>query len=897
MNENNIGSEKPTNGKKLKYVPKRIPSATVRNQSNNETSAQRKASDTSVHTDVIKRNNTGTIPPQGEDPKRQGNPKKKKKHSRGFLIFKKFVTVLMTTLLSLFLIMIITGTIVATALTVYVLDFMEETVGVTFQELEQGYNTYFYATDNSGEKVVLKQLKTDVQRIPVTIDQIPQNVRNAFVDTEDERFYSHDGVDYKRTFTAFLNMFIHIYNTDQGGSTITQQLVKNITGDNEQSPSRKIREIFRAMQLEKKYSKDQILEQYLNYIGFGGPINGIELASIRYFGKDVSELSTAEAASLAAIPKSPNEYGPFVYETDENTGEVLVDGKVNNHQRQRYVLWQIYKNGALTYDEYQKCLNEQLIYTDSDEYKKLHPENEAKDLEDEQSVYSWPVDAAMYEVADYLSKMYNIDTDEAINRINKGGYQIYLTVDLNMQDYVDKKFSDISNLMNPDSVRKWSDLDGDGNQDEVLPQAGFIAMNYKGEIKAIGGAIGEKTESLAWSYATREKRQVGSTMKPVSTYGLALLNDTIHWGSYYTDKTYMDIGGEPWPTNYSTDGSFSVSGESIPIYKAIQKSYNTIPAKLCIDLTPKAVYKFCTENLGMDLAEEDEDYSPLSVGALTYGITIENLVGAYLPYGNGGTHYNPHIVSRVEQGNHTLIYDNDGAPHQAVDSQTAWVMNRLLKYVVDTGTGTAAKLSAKEVCGKTGTTNDWKDLTFVGLTPDFISGVWIGYKVPDTLPSSLKSAQVWQNIIGEYANTYSGQDKFTPDPNVVEAPVCSSTGKIASSSCPKGITGYWKTSNAPVCKGGNYSSSKDESSDGGQQEATSAGSNDNQSATSATSNGSGGNNSNSNSSSSSSSNSSNEQTPTENNNPSPDNNNSASQNGGAAQQPATSGGGDAAAAQ
>lgn len=201
---------------------------------------------------------------------------------------------------------------------------MEETTGVTLQELESGSNTYFYGfktNEKTGDKepYVIKSHEVGVQRIPVSIDQIPQHVRDAFTCTEDERFYSHDGVDYKRTFSAFLNMFIHIYDTEQGGSTITQQLVKNLTGDEENSPQRKIREIFRAMQLEKNYSKDEILEEYLNYIGFGGPINGIQLASIRYFGKEVSEIDTAEAAALAAIPKSPNYYGLNFKSYDDET--------------------------------------------------------------------------------------------------------------------------------------------------------------------------------------------------------------------------------------------------------------------------------------------------------------------------------------------------------------------------------------------------------------------------------------------------------------------------------------------------------------------------------------------------------------------------------------------------
>lgn len=234
-----------------------------------------------------KRNNEPTRQQAYPDdmPVRRQAPKKKKKKNIFLFILKKLFACIATTLLSLFLIIIITGTIVATALTVYVMDFMDESSSITLAELESGSDTYFYGqeVDENGElqDVVLKQLKTDVQRIPVSIDKIPQHVRNAFVYTEDERFYLHDGVDYKRTFSAFLNMFIHFYDSEQGGSTITQQLIKNLTGDDEKTPQRKIREIFAAMQLEKTYSKDEILEEYLNFIGFGGPINGIQLASLR----------------------------------------------------------------------------------------------------------------------------------------------------------------------------------------------------------------------------------------------------------------------------------------------------------------------------------------------------------------------------------------------------------------------------------------------------------------------------------------------------------------------------------------------------------------------------------------------------------------------------------------
>ena len=369
--------------------------------------------------------------------------KKKKKHSKGFIIFKKLMTVIATTLLSLLLVIIITGTIVSTALTVYVLNFMDDSTSITLQQLESGSDTYFYSTTKNAagedEYKVLHENKNNFQRLPVSIDKIPQHVRNAFVYTEDERFYVHDGVDYKRTFSAFLNMFLHFYDTEQGGSTITQQLIKNLTGDNERSPQRKIREIFSAMQLEKSYSKDEILEEYLNYISFGGATNGIQLASIRYFGKNSEELTIPEAAVLAAIPKSPEDYGPFAYyhQDDDLTKPLVIDGRANNKPRQEYVLYKLYENGAITYDEYQEYIVTPLIFTDSEEYLKEHPEAEAQEMEDKQKAYSWILDAAYFEAQEIFKEKFNItDDDVARAKIDNGGYKIYLSYDENMQEYV-----------------------------------------------------------------------------------------------------------------------------------------------------------------------------------------------------------------------------------------------------------------------------------------------------------------------------------------------------------------------------------------------------------------------------------------------------------------------------
>lgn len=749
--------------------------------------------------------------------RRQAPKKKKKKKKNIFLvILQKLFACIATTLLSLFLIIIITGTIVATALTVYVMDFMDESSSITLAELESGSDTYFYGqkVNENGEleDVVLKQLKTDVQRIPVSIDRIPQHVRNAFVYTEDERFYLHDGVDYKRTFSAFLNMFIHFYDSEQGGSTITQQLIKNLTGDDEKTPQRKIREIFAAMQLEKTYSKDEILEEYLNFIAFGGPVNGIQLASLRYFGKNVEELTVPEAAVLAAIPKSPEFYGPFVeyYDEDDN---LTVDGRANNKTRQEYVLWQMYDNGGITYDEYQEYLVADLLYTDSPEYRKLHPELDLQEEETKQNAYTWEVDAMMYEAAGYLMEMYNIDEQEAINRINKGGYRIYSTLDKPMQNYIEEKFSNINNIVSEGWVKRWVDLDGDGKyeDDETLPHIAFVALRYDGSVMAQIGNWGEKKGSLVTNYANREPRQVGSTMKPVATYGLGIESNHIHWGSVYRNlplEHIKDDQGNAWPFNY---GRTRGDGSSNKIYYYLQQSFNTVPAQLCDELTPEAVFKFCTENLGMKLDDADKAHSPLALGSLTYGVTLQNLVNAYIPYGAHGIYNEAHIISKIEDANGQIIVDNINGrnTHQAVSDETAWVMNRLIKNVVDNGTGTDARLWNKTVVGKTGTTENWYDLAFVGLTRDFASGITIGYKEYNdalSLPEALSSANIWNTIIGEYANTMfpdTGVD-FDPVDTVIAAPMCSATGMIATQYCPKGATGYWKSTHAPYCDGNHY---------------------------------------------------------------------------------------------
>ncbi|MBP0974045.1 MAG: transglycosylase domain-containing protein [Oscillospiraceae bacterium] len=740
---------------------------------------------------------------------------KKKSHSKTWKVVKKLFSILFSTFLSIFLICIITGTIVATAAAIYVLDFAQEASTITLEEMELAYNTNVYGYDEEGNLVTLYQVKNEVQRIPVSIDEIPQHVLDAFVYTEDERFYTHDGVDYRNTIAAMFNLVLHFWDSERGGSTITQQLIKNVTGDDEESPSRKIREIFRAMTLEKNYPKDKIIETYLNYIGFGGAANGVQMASIKYFGKNVDELDVAEAAVLAAIPQSPETINPFAGYTDDETGEWVASGRTRNRERQEYVLYQMYSNGALSYDDYQAAMTEHLIFADTDEYKQLHPDWNAKEYDPNEAATSWTIDAAIYEVEDYLMETYSIDRKEALHRINTGGYQIYTTIDPKMQAYCEEKYLSLDNLISTkNSARYTKDTNKDGEINEedepVYPQSAFIAMNYEGEILACVGAIGEKEGALIMNYATMEPRQPGSTIKPLCGYGYGIYSGEFHWGSMIKDYGIELPNGDIWPHNYSMNSEVeNYSGKELSMYYGLMKSLNTISARLVDALTPEAVYDFATNKMGLKLTEldskgnTDKALSPLSVGALTYGVTVENMVNGYIPYGNGGWMYEGHIVSRLEQGNHELIYENKGNPYEAVDERTAYIMNRMMKNVVSAnGTAGAAQLSNKEVVGKTGTTQNWDDLWFIGLTPDFVSGAWIGYIERQKLDTSISSARMWYNIIGEYADAIESDAEFpVPEEGIVEAPICTNTGLIAGKSCPKGEIGYWKDDNAPVCTG------------------------------------------------------------------------------------------------
>ena len=707
--------------------------------------------------------------------------------------------------------MIITGTIVTTALTVYVIEFMDNTSAINIEQIENITSSYIYqknAETKEYELVYYAKPDNNEVHLATEIDKIPQHVLDAFIYTEDKQFYNHNGVDFKRTFVAFANELTKAFSSGrQGGSTIPQQLIKNVTGDDKQTWDRKLREIFNAMHLEKKYTKDDILMAYLNYIPFGQSeenynIYGVKAASIAFFGKEPADLTIAEAATLAAIPKATSTYNP------------LKNFESNQIRAKGYVLMQMFDNGVISPIEYEEALSEQILVVNSPGFSEKYPNRLRLNPDDgfkNPEVTTYAIDAAIYEIADYIAAEKEISWSDAKDDFMNGGYTLYLTVDTGMQNYVEAKYADRSSVWKGQGGTHTYTRGGETYKEQL--QSGFVAMDYNGRILCAVGGIGEKTESLSLNRATRVTRSVGSTIKPVSSYGYALENDVITWSSVYKD-TPLTVDGQKWPSNYTEAGRGGWSNSAMKVYDALRYSKNTIPAQIVNNAGTQTVFDFCTKKLHLKLLDyvtlddgsvrSDITLSALAVGGMTYGIPLANLANAYMPYGNGGLYYKSHIIGKIiDSTTGNVIFDDEKqAPEQAVSAETAYVMNKLLQKVIsDSGsTGTAARLSKKTVVGKTGTSSDWWDIVFVGLTEDFVSAIWMGYD--NNAEYHGNSAAMWKKVIGDYANNLDTGAKYPENENVIAARFCTaSNGLIASSSCPhkSGAVGYFKSTNAHYC--------------------------------------------------------------------------------------------------
>ena len=693
---------------------------------------------------------------------------KKKRGKQRFL--KMFLTVM--------LVGIITVSIVAGSFLVYAFTMVDGTMDVDLNDLELNFTTAIYVEDKaSGEFVEYQRLHGEFNRIWVPYneteakktdnaeyDGIPQQLVDAFVAIEDKRFHTHYGVDWKRTFGAVINTVIPIYSSKQGGSTITQQLVKNLTNDRDQSAMRKVREIMRARHLESEYSKSTILECYLNTIPLGHGLYGVEVAANYYFGKSVDELTLLECASLAAITK-----GPSIYDPEDNPE--------NNKQRRETVLDFMLEQGYITKEQHEAVLKEELNLVASRENL------------NETEVNNYFVDALIANVTNDLMDKYGWDKAHASENFYSGGYKIYTTLDPEIQATVDEVFS---------NAEKYGIKGKDGAQ----LQGAFTVMDYKGRVRGLAGGIGEKTVNLGLSgfnRATDAKRQPGSTMKPIAAYAPAIENGIIHYSSILNDTATNYNGWTPknWYNSY---------WGGVTTQYALERSINTIPVYLVNKLGPQNCYDFLTKDLGITtLNENDIDLSPLGMGGTNGGITTKESAAAYAIFGNGGQYYEPTLYYAVyDQHNDMVLSHADAKPHTAISEDTATVMNKLLQNVVygsnGTGKGAAGYIKDMKIYAKTGTSNNSNDLWFVGGTPYYVASCWCGYDSQQTISDSAIAMKMWGAVMSKI-HTGLEPKQFSDSSYALDRFYCTETGLLATDGCPSKAVGWYKKNNVPsVCE-------------------------------------------------------------------------------------------------
>ena len=646
---------------------------------------------------------------------------------------------------------------------------------------------------HTGEYEEIRQLLAIENRIWVDYDEIPADMVKAAVAIEDKRFWEHDGVDWMRTLAASANMFIG--GSTYGGSTLTQQLIKNLTGEKDVTVRRKLTEIFKALDFEEHYSKEEILTWYLNTIYLGEGAYGVKSAAHVYFGKELDELTTKECACIIGITNNPSRYDPYIYPE-------------NNEYRTLTILQQMFEQGYIedrdTYDRVSdqvlefksmttgddkftcdECGYEAVISkykADGDYYKcpKCGHENQF-DVE-KKDYYTYFEDTVIRDVSRDLAALKGITYEAANQMVTTGGFRIYSTLDLDAQAKVDEIYQDVSNVPEDYSSQQM--------------QSGIVLIsNETGDIIAMAGGVGEKEGNLTWNRATMSQLSPGSSIKPLTVYGPALAMGIITPGSSYEDGPYMQLDGEDWPQNNNR----KYNGWML-VLEGVSRSLNTISVKVLADVTPAASYKFATEKFGLTslvkseeingLHYSDINLAPLAIGQLTHGVTIREMATAYATFPNGGVYRKARTYTRVEDSEGNLIMDNPQESHTVMDSHAAWYMIYMLNYATIDGTGRNAKIEGVPLAGKTGTTTSNQDRWFSGFTPKYTASVWCGYDYPEEINTVVNinpAVTMWRNVMLKLLDGQTpeeiGEFKQPQDEAFVTVDVCSQTGLLAGPKC------------------------------------------------------------------------------------------------------------------
>ncbi len=715
------------------------------------------------------------------------------------------------------LIVIVCGLSFAGILGDYLQDEVLPFADMVMENYDMDETSYLYHVDSDGQIKVLQQIFADIESSRAEFEEIPKDLIHAAVAIEDKRFYEHQGVDWFTTVKAVVNMFFG--DETVGGSSITQQLVKNVTKEDSVTVQRKVLEFFRAVDLEKKYDKDTIITMYLNYIYMGQGCKGVKSAAATYYGKELQSLTLAECASLISITNNPSLYDPYSDDVFEFRGEMM-DGMQRNKYRQELVLDEMLSQGWITEEEHAQALAQELVLKNGIDEKDrithcpkaecgysgtvsqlVHTESEyycpqcgsqilvAEDSSE--GMYSWFVDTALEEVAMDLCQKdgmpWNDTTSQMyMDMISRSGYHIYTTLDMQAQDQVDKIYKDLNEIPDTYSGQQlWSGI--------------VIIDNRTGDIVALAGNVGEKTDHDAWNNVSDAKLQSGSSIKPISVYGPAFELGAITPATVVKDLPYLydeEDNGSPWPWNDNRIYNYSRT-----IYTAIVNSVNAVAVNTLEMIGPSYGYNFAKDKFGIStlvdryedssgLVMSDIGLSPLAMGAQTKGVTVKDMTAAFATFANDGVYRTARTYTKIYDSEGQLVYDNEQESNEILSEKTVNYMNYCLTNAVTSGTGGRAQISGMTVAGKTGSSSSFRDRWFCGFTGYYTASVWCGYETPEPINpvggNYNVAAELWRKVLEPLHKGKSNVALYDRS-KMTSVAICLDSGKLATDACSQDI--------------------------------------------------------------------------------------------------------------
>lgn len=680
---------------------------------------------------------------------------------------------LLKTIVVLFCMGVIVCCIIGTIATIFLIDMIKNRTDIDISNLNLNFTTTIYANDRQNSPYEVERIHSAENRIWIDYEDIPSYVGMAAIAAEDQRFMQHNGIDFKRIAFAIINEVFH-FSGRQGASTITQQLVKNVTGDNEISFLRKAREMISAVYLEKQATKEDILGAYLNVVYFGNNTNGIEAAARLYFDKSAKDLTLQEAVAIISITEYPVYYDLFLHPE-------------NNEKRRKYILSKMLKLKFITKEEYDEAINSKLVVSDHNnpKTKKVY-------------IYNYFIEYLIEDVINSLVEKYGYSRKYAAQQIYKGGYRIYSTMDEKIQAILQDRYENSSAFSHVS-----------GSKDKV--QSAMIVLDNHGRIKGLVGGRGKKTINFGWNRATIAKRSPGSAIKPISVYALAVEKNLLNYSSLVKDEP-RKLNGKDWPHN-----AYGYYMHNMLLPLAIAQSSNAVSVNVCDKIGPEHCFNFMKNKLHMESLVEskiknkkifsDINLASMALGSLTDGTTVKELTAAYQVFSNGGLYYKPHAYYKVLDSHGNVVLENNEEPERVISKSTSIIINKLLQNVVNSsqGTGRAARLKNFEVAGKTGTTSDDKDVWFIGSTPYYTAGVWVGYDKPCEMYNlwpSYPPTNIWREVMEKIHEGLPAAKFSKENADIVSRKYCNRTGLLASPTCTDCSEGIYRTQNIPAyCPG------------------------------------------------------------------------------------------------